>query len=244
MSQPAATIARVRSATDPASAFMDTSSLINKPWNPITPRITRSIIVAEVVAGWAGSKALKTTCAVNAIGRPLSGRNAAKSVRSSSLLSVSTTGSRKWVSAVARPWPGICFRTGKIPPSSSPFVTAGDGGDLGRLGSIGPIADYYVGAGNRNVGERQAVHADAELTEIIGDQPGAQTRRLQPQRRIEVVEAAEDGASRIDRPMRRREALPPAALLVDQDRRVGLADGVSQFLNQRNNLSRGFNVPL
>jgi len=33
-------MARVRSAIDPASAFMDTSSLINKPWNPITPRIT------------------------------------------------------------------------------------------------------------------------------------------------------------------------------------------------------------
>jgi hypothetical protein len=65
--------ARVRSATDPANAFMDTSSLINKPWNPITPRITCLTIVAEVVAGWAGSNALNTTCAVIAIGRSASG---------------------------------------------------------------------------------------------------------------------------------------------------------------------------
>jgi hypothetical protein len=64
---------RVRSAIDPARAFMDTSSLINKPWNPITPRITCRMIVAEVVAGWAGSNALNTTCAVIAIGRSASG---------------------------------------------------------------------------------------------------------------------------------------------------------------------------
>ena len=73
MSQPAEKMARVRSAIDPASAFMDTSSLINKPWNPITPRITCSMIVAEVVAGWTGSSALNTTCAVIAIGRSASG---------------------------------------------------------------------------------------------------------------------------------------------------------------------------
>jgi hypothetical protein len=73
MSQPAATMALVRSAIDPASAFMDTSSLINKPWNPITPRITCWMIVAEVVAGWTASSALNTTCAVIAIGRSASG---------------------------------------------------------------------------------------------------------------------------------------------------------------------------
>ena len=56
--------ARVRSAIVPDSAFIDTSSLISKPWNPIVPRITRATIVAEVVAGWAGSIALNTTCAV------------------------------------------------------------------------------------------------------------------------------------------------------------------------------------
>ena len=61
-----------------------TSSLINRPWNPIKPRITCSIIVAEVVAGWAGSMAENTTCAVIAIGRSAKGLKAAKSVRSSS----------------------------------------------------------------------------------------------------------------------------------------------------------------
>ena len=44
--------------------------------------------------------------------------------------------------------------------------------------------------------------------------------------------------------MRRPEALDPAALLVDQDRRVGVADTSPQFLNQPSDLRRRFNVPL
>ena len=39
---------------------------------------------------------------------------------------------------------------------------AGDRGNLlGRL-PIGPVADHRVGAGHRDVGDRQAIHVDAE----------------------------------------------------------------------------------
>ena len=142
----------------PPTRSCDTSSLINKPWNPITPRITCWMIVAEVVAGWAGSSALNTTCAVMAIGRSASGLKRGEIGPFQLAFGVSTTGSLKWVSAVARPWPGMCLRTGKMPPCSRPSVTArGDGRDLVRLGSIGAVADHGVGAGDRHVRQRQAI---------------------------------------------------------------------------------------
>ena len=53
----------------------------------------RAIIVADVVAGGRDPCAVNTTWAVIAIGSVLSGRNAAKSVRSRSASGVSTTGS-------------------------------------------------------------------------------------------------------------------------------------------------------
>ena len=51
-------------ASVPDSAPIDMSSLINSPSNPMKPRITSRIIVAEVVAGATGSMAVNTTCAV------------------------------------------------------------------------------------------------------------------------------------------------------------------------------------
>src|SRR5262249_51445264 len=78
-SQPAANAARLRSAMGPASAFIEISSLISRPLNPIKPRITWLTIVTEVVAGATGAIALNTTGAVIPGGRPASGRKAPKS---------------------------------------------------------------------------------------------------------------------------------------------------------------------
>src|SRR4029079_3488416 len=99
-SQPAAIAAHVRSAIEPDSAPIEMSSLISRPLNPIESRITSCTIVAETVAGSTGSSAVNTTCAVIPMGRPASGRKAAKSVASSTTLSVLTTGSLAWLSAV------------------------------------------------------------------------------------------------------------------------------------------------
>ena len=92
MSQPADSAAALRSAMVPDKAFIEISSLINRPWNPIKPRITCLTIVTEVVAGATGSMALNTTCAVMPSGRPANGRKAAKSVASRVARSISTTG--------------------------------------------------------------------------------------------------------------------------------------------------------
>ena len=119
--------------------------------------------------------AVYTTCAVIPSGRSASGRNAAKSVASSVARSVSTTGSSPWLSAVARPWPGRCLSTGSTPPAISPSATAArQRRDLARRVAIGAVADHGVGAGNRQVGNRQAIHVDADGSEVGGDQASAE----------------------------------------------------------------------
>ena len=107
-----------------------------------------------------------------------------------------------------------------------------DGRHLGRLGSVGAIADHRIRPGHRHVGERQAIHGNAELGQIRGDQTGAEPGRPQPKGRIEVVEGTKHRTGRIDRPVRRAEPLHPAALLIDQDRSVGTTCCRAQFANQ------------
>src|ERR1051326_472451 len=123
-SQPAASAARLRARMVPLSASMEMSSVISTPSNPISPRITSRTIVTEVVAGVAGSMAVKTTWAVIASGTPASRRKARKSVASRLARSASTTGSSRWLSAMARPCPGLCLTTGSTPPSRRPSATA------------------------------------------------------------------------------------------------------------------------
>src|SRR5580704_12442659 len=124
MSQPAAIAAALRADSEPDRACMEMSSLIKRPRNPIESRITPPTIPADKVAGATGSMALNTTCAVMPSGRPARGRKAAKSVASSVARSAVTTGSRLWLSAVARPWPGMCLSTGRTPPSAKPSAIA------------------------------------------------------------------------------------------------------------------------
>src|SRR6516164_110161 len=123
-SQPAAIAARERSSIEPDKAPMEISSPINRPRNPSQSRITSRTRVTEVVAGAIGSIAVYTIWAVIPSGRSESGRNAAKSVVLSVSRSVSTMGSAPWLSAVARPCPGICLSTGRTPLASKPSATA------------------------------------------------------------------------------------------------------------------------
>src|SRR6266436_738787 len=123
-SQPAAIAARERASIEPDKAPMEISSLISRPRNPSQSRITSRIRVTEVVAGAIGSIAVYTIWAVIPSGRSERGRNAAKSVVLSVSRSVSTMGSARWLSAAARPCPGICLSTGRTPPASKPSATA------------------------------------------------------------------------------------------------------------------------
>ena len=58
-------------------------------------------------------------------------------------------------------------------------------------------------------------------------------RCRQTERRIDVVKRAEDGARRVDRPVRRAEALHPTALLINQNRRFRITD---RFPNSRTSM--------
>src|SRR5215468_8004293 len=123
-SQPAAIAARERSSIEPDKAPMEISSPISRPRNPSQSRITSRTRVTEVVAGAIGSIAVYTIWAVIPSGRSDSGRNAAKSVVLRVSRSVSTMGSAPWLSAVARPCPGMCLSTGRTPPARRPSATA------------------------------------------------------------------------------------------------------------------------
>ncbi len=217
-SHPAANAARARSPSEPLSAPMERSSLINRPWYPIEPRITSRTIAAEVVAGAIGSMAVNTTCAVMASGNPASGRKAAKSLVSSVALSALTTGSFWWLSAVARPCPGMCLTTGRTPPSGQSMCKGtGKGCDLVWLGAEGAVADHSVGSRHRH-DRRPACnrHRCRRRQDRPRSSRAPSRAAASPAARLRVIKPAIGGSRRIFRPMRRIEALHTAALLVDQ----------------------------
>ena len=243
-SQPRARPASARRSIPPTRSWTRRHSSTN-PGIRSSRESPVAMIVAEVVAGCAGSIALNTTCAVIAIGNSASGRNAAKSVRFQLVSEASTTGSLKWLSAVARPWPGMCLSTGSTPPCSSPSVTAAAmaatlSGSVHRPARRSPRRRrrpaHPPAAGNRrSCRDRQDRRRSAGRSS---------RRRGKPERRVDVVEPAEHRSGRIDRPVRRAEALHPAALLVDQDRRIRSPDASRNSRTRCSYLRRRFDIPL
>ena len=225
MSQPAAMAARVRSASEPDNAPMETSSLINRPWKPIESRITSRTIVAEVVAGATGSIALNTTCAVIAE-RQARQRPECGEIGGFQRRPVGTDHDRQPHMAVG----GGPAMAGNVlehrqnaalaasPSATAPAMAATLSG-LGRhrrdrRSSGRPRRPAHP----RAAGNRRRCRARARSA-AISRAPSCAAAK--PARAIAVVERAIGGARRIDRPMRRPEALHAAAFLVDQDR--GLA---------------------
>ncbi len=49
--------------------------------------------------------------------------------------------------------------------------------DATRLGSVGPVADHRIRPGNRDVEHRQTIDRNAELFEVVGNQPRAEPGR-------------------------------------------------------------------
>jgi hypothetical protein len=49
--------------------------------------------------------------------------------------------------------------------------------DATGLASVSPVADYRIRSGNGNVEHREAVDRDAEISEIVRNQPGAEPDR-------------------------------------------------------------------
>ena len=197
-----------------------------------------------------GSIAVNTTCAVIAIGSVASGRKAAKSVASSVSRSALTTGSLLWLSAVARPWPGICLSTGRTPPSCKPSAIAASKRRhlvrrrCHRRGRRSPDRRRTTGT---SASGRQSTSMPS-AREIGGDQSRAEPRRRKACRLDRGRTAAIGFARRIVRPMRRPQPLHAAALLIDQHRRV-ISDGRAKFRDEtahfigRSNITREKNEP-
>ncbi|MNV99132.1 hypothetical protein D3C71_1944560 [compost metagenome] len=80
--------------------------------------------LAEVVAGLSGSIAVKTMCADMAMTSSFIAMKGRKSLLASSSNVSLTTGRLWWESTKVRPWPGICFITGSMPPDFRPSAIA------------------------------------------------------------------------------------------------------------------------
>ena len=116
---------------------------------------------------------------------------------------------------------------------------AGDRRNLVGALAIGAIPDHRIGAGDRHIGERQAIHVDPERREVAGDQARAQARRLQRRSGVAVLDPPIVRAGRIARPMRRAEALHAAAFLIDQNGRIGAADRLAKIRDETRALGSG-----
>ena len=97
-----------------------------------------------------------------------------------------------------------------------------------------PRADRRMHALARDIEHRRAVDRDADFDEIVSDEARNQTRRGLGLGRLQT--RLYRGRSGIRAPMRRRHSLDPAALLIDQHRRVGAADAVPERPRQRTHL--------
>jgi hypothetical protein len=108
----------------------------------------------------------------------------------------------------------------------------------------GLVPDHRIGAGQPQVGERQAVDGDAQRLEIGGDQARAKFRGRDPGRRVLVVKLAVDGARRIGGPVRRGQPLHPPAFLIDQDRDIQAPHASPEIINDIGDLLWVIDIPL
>ena len=117
-------------------------------------------------------------------------------------------------------------------------------GDQRGLGAERPVADGLVGLGVRQVKHGGAVRADAAGREFVAQQAGIQRHRLAPGLGVAGGQLAELGGRRHGAPVRRPQALNPAAFLIHQDRRVGPPHAVQQIAGQGRDLFRRLAVSL
>mgnify|MGYP001586967502 CR=1 FL=1 len=119
----------------------------------------------------------------------------------------------------------------------------GDVGDFGNVGTIGPVPDHRVAAGNRNIRDRQAVDVDAERMQIGRDQASGKSGGGDTGGGNTVIKLAVARSRRIGRPMRRPEPLHPAALLVHQHGRFP-ANDITERTNECLYLGRRAHISL
>ena len=229
MSSPAAKIARVFSANVPLSAFIDVSSLKMRPSKPIAPRMISETTRGDVVAGAVSSIAVKTMCALIAIGKSLSAANGTKVARGERL---AARGHHRQIEVAVDLRPAVAGHVLDDRRNAAGDEAVGVGASERRhpLGGIGERAraDRRVHAFAGDVEHRRAIDADPDFEEIGGDEP-----RRQPGGAFGGVRGGEAGGGGIGRPMRRPHALHPPAFLIDQHGRVGAADDGAKIVGER-----------
>ena len=103
---------------------------------------------------------------------------------------------------------------------------------------IGAVADHVVRARLLHVDQRRAIDVDAERRQLGADQLVIEEHRLAPVARTLGRQRAELGRRGRGAPVRRLQALHPPALLVDQDRSLGMLDRRAQIVHQAAHLVR------
>jgi hypothetical protein len=117
----------------------------------------------------------------------------------------------------------------------------GDSGDFAGLVAVSTVSHNRVGIANWDIGERQAIDVNAELEKVSGNQARAQPRRGKALVSISIVGRSVGSPRRINRPMRRSEALYAATLLINQDRRAA-AERIAHLVDQTAQLLRRSDV--
>ena len=193
------------------------------PSNPMKPRITSRIIVAEVVAGSTGSMAVKTTWAVMPK-RQFFQRTECGEIGGFERRAVGVH-HRQPLVAVG----GGAAVAGDVLEHRQHAAVQQPLGD-GRGDAPRPCPASRHRRGRRSPRRRRATGTSASGRQSTLMPSGRRSAAISrapsraaasPAARIAVVEPPIGRAGRIGRPVRRAEALHPAALLVDQDGRVG-----------------------
>jgi len=137
---------------------------------------------------------------------------------------------------------GHVFDTGQDPARQQPLGRRSpQHGHRRRILAIGAVADDVVSAGHRHVQHRHEIDVDPDLLQVMRHQPRAQPRQFTGFHRV-VRRLQISVARRVFGPVRRPHPLDPSALLIDQDRRFGIADGGPQFVGERPHLLRRVDV--
>ncbi len=97
-------------------------------------------------------------------------------------------------------------------------------GDLVRALPVGAVSDDVMGAGRRDIQHGRTVDCDPQVMEVMGDKARAEPGHLAGQRRIIARQVGEGPRRRVAAPVRRPKTGHPAALLVDEHRRIGPAN--------------------
>ena len=110
---------------------------------------------------------------------------------------------------------------------------SGEPHDTIRIAAVRAVADYRIGAGNRQIEHRHTIDGDAEPHQIIGDQPGADPSRLTGEW---VGECSDLGGRRVTAPMGRAQPRHSSAFLIDQNGRISPVDAVAKRLDEATDL--------